>query len=177
MNIQQHLFLIFTILVSLIVLNTQAIAYQEIEPKIAPWIKAPEKIILKGTVREDISKIKPQTGIGVIGLRFIHQSGYSTYIEQVYQNSPAGRAGIRPKDLIFAIDGVRTDYLTSDGVFDMLSGEPGTKVKVFITRGQSMFNVELSREDLANFSPEIQNRYLSGPIAVPFNPKELFPYH
>ena len=177
MGIKYYFYISLITLVSLIVFNTHAIAYQEIEPKIVPWAKVPEKIILKGNIREDISKIKPQTGIGVIGLRFIHQTGYSSYVEQIYQNSPASRAGIRPKDLIFAIDGVRTDYLTSDGVFDMLSGEPGTKVKVFITRGQSMFNVELVREDLANFSPEIQNRYLSGPIAVPFNPKEQFPYH
>ncbi len=40
-----------------------------------------------------------------------------------------------------------------------------------------MFNVELIREDLVNFSPDIQNRYLSGPISVPVGPKDLFPYH
>ena len=59
----------------------------------------------------------------------------------------------------------------------MLSGEPGTKVKIFITRGQTMFNVELIREDLANFSPDVHNRYLSGPIAVPVNPRDFLPYH
>ena len=154
-----------------------ALAVEELELKTAPWMKPKEKVILKGNIREDISKVRPQTGIGVIGLRFIHQSGFPTYIEQVYNDSPSSRAGIQPRDLIFAIDGVRTDYLTSDGVFEMLSGTPGTKVKIFITRGQTMFNVELMREDLVNFSTEIQNRYLSGPIAVPFDPKDLIPYH
>ena len=39
-----------------------------------------------------------------------------------------------------------------------------------------MFNLEILREDLANLSPEVQNRYLSGPIVVPFNIEDLTPY-
>ena len=134
-------------------------------------------LTLKGTIKEDVSNAKQLTGIGVIGIRFIHQSGFPSYIEQIYSNSPASRAGLSPKDLIFAIDGVRTDHLNSDSVYQLLAGDPGTRVKVFITRGQSMFNVEVVREDLANFSPEIQNRYLSGPIAIPVNPRDFIPYH
>lgn len=152
---------------------TFAIEQQELKP----LTQLKNKILLKGNIREDISHIKPQTGIGVIGLRFIHQSGYPSYIEQVYPYSPASKAGIKSKDLIATIDGTRTDFLTSDQVFEMLSGNPGTKVRISITRGTTMFNVELIREDLANFPPEVQNRYLSGPISVPFNPKDFFPYH
>lgn len=175
-NYYQYLFLLITI--SFLKFNLSALAIDEIELKSPPWLKKEESnVTLKGNIREDISKIKPLTGIGVIGLRFIHQAGYSSYIEQVYPNSPASRGGLQPKDLIFAIDGVRTDYLNSDSVYEMLSGNPGTKVKLFITRGQSMFNIELVREDLANFPNEVQNRYLSGPIAVPINPKDFLPYH
>ncbi|OGI18880.1 MAG: hypothetical protein A3B68_06550 [Candidatus Melainabacteria bacterium RIFCSPHIGHO2_02_FULL_34_12] len=160
-------------------LNSNAFAIKELDLKLPPWLQEENNqgVTLKGNIREDITKVKPLTGIGVIGLKFIHQTGYSSFVEQVYPNSPASRAGLKPRDLIFAIDGTRTDYLTSDGVYQMLSGKPGTKVKVFITRGQTMFNIELQREDLANFSPEIQNRYLSGPIAVPFNPNDFVPYH
>ena len=172
-----HFNFIVLIIISVLKFNLQAIAIDELELKLPPWMDNQESIKLKGNIKEDVSKAKPLTGIGVIGLRFIHQAGYSSYVEQVYPNSPASRAGIQPKDLIFAIDGVRTDYLNSDSVYQLLSGEPGTKVKIFITRGQSMFNVELVREDLANFSPDVQNRYLSGPIAVPVNPKDYFPYH
>ena len=160
-------------------INLSAFAIEEVDLKLPSWVNQNEneKVTLKGNVNETVEKVKPLTGIGVIGLRFIHQSGYSSFIEQVYPNSPASRAGIRPRDLIFAIDGIRTDYLSSDHVYQLLTGEPGTKVKVFITRNQTMFNAELVREDLANFSPDIQNRYLSGPIAVPVNPRELFQYH
>ena len=170
------LFLFLLAMACILKFNLAALAIDELEIKSPPWANQP-KTILKGNITEDVTKVKPQTGIGVIGLRFIHQIGYSSYVEQVYPNSPASRAGLRPKDLIFAIDGVRTDYLSSDSVYNLLSGEPGTKVKIFITRDQTMFNVELVREDLANFSQEVQNRYLSGPIAVPVNPKDFFPYH
>lgn len=160
-------------------INLSALAIEELDLKLPSWINKneSEKVILKGNVNETVENVKPLTGIGVIGLRFIHQAGYPSFIEQVYPNSPASRAGIQPRDLIFAIDGIRTDYLSSDHVYQLLTGEPGTKVKIFITRNQTMFNVELAREDLANFSPDIQNRYLSGPIAVPINPKDFLQYH
>jgi len=156
--------------------NLYSFAIEEQELKQPQWNQSTEKTILRGGVQEEA---RPLTGIGVIGLRFIHKTGFPSYVEQVYSNSPASRAGLKQKDLIFAIDGIRTDQLSSDSVYGLLSGEPGTTVKIFITRGSSMFNVDLNREDLANFSPEVQNRYLSGPIAVPVNPKDLFPdlYH
>ncbi|MBI2996038.1 MAG: PDZ domain-containing protein [Candidatus Melainabacteria bacterium] len=173
---------IFYFILFLLVLfsYTQAFAIDEQELKAPLFHNNSEKeqsIKLKGNIREDVAKVKPLTGIGVIGLRFIHQVGFPSYIEEVYANSPASRAGLRPRDLIFSIDGIRTENLNSDSVYQLLSGEPGTKVKVFITRGTSMLNLELIREDLANFSPEIQNRYLSGPITVPVNPQDFFPYH
>ena len=164
-------------IISLTSFCSSANAVEEQELKSAPWTDSPKDITLKGTIKEDVSQAKLLTGIGVIGIRFIHQSGFPSYIEQIYSNSPASRAGLRSKDLIFAIDGIRTDRLNSEGVYQLLAGDPGTKVKVFITRSQSMFNVEIVREDLANLSSDVQNRYLSGPIAVPVSPKDLIPYH
>lgn len=152
-----------------------ATAIEELELK-APPQQAQKEVTLKGNVSEDISKARPLTGIGVIGLRFIHQSGFPSYVEQVYPNSPASRAGIQVKDLIYTIDGIKTEKLKSDAVFEVLSGTPGSTVKISILRGRNMFNVELIREDLANLSSEIQNRYLSGPIIVPFKSADFNPY-
>lgn len=177
MKIKSYIILLLIVILFL-KSDPKAFATQEENLKFAPWLKVAEnKVTLKGNVSENIQKVKPQTGIGVIGLRFIHQVGYPSYIEQVYPNSPASRAGIKVKDLIVAIDDVSTDRLESNSVFELLSGTPGTKVKILITRGSTMFNVELVREDLANFSSDIQNRYLSGPISVPFDFRDLFPYH
>lgn len=172
-----YLILLLSVAILFNQLFLSAKAIEEMELKLPGWMNTQETVKLQGMIREDITSVKPQTGIGVIGLRFVHQSGYPSYIEYVYGDSPASRAGIRAKDLIFAVDGIRTDYLNSEGVYQLLSGAPGSKVRIFITRGQSMFNVELVREDLVNFSPDIQNRYLSGPIAVPFNVKDLFQFH
>lgn len=173
-------FLSFLIAASLFTGSLKANALDEQEIKTFPWLKqeqmAQSKTILKGNVQEQVKQEIPKTGIGVIGLRFIHQSGYPSLIEQVYSNSPASRAGIRSRDLIFAIDGIRTDKLNSDGVYQLLAGSPGSTVRVFITRGQSMFNVEMQREDLANFPNEIQNRYLAGPIIMPVG-DAYSPYH
>lgn len=146
---------------------------------ILPSVSATEKEnvskpILRGNIREDVSQ--PLSRKGIIGLRFIHQHGLPSYIEEVYPDSPASQAGIKANDLIFAIDGIRTDKLNSDAIFELLSGQPGSNVQIFITRGSTMFNVTLTREDLSDFPSEIQNRYLSGPISVPFDMKDLLPY-
>lgn len=165
-------YLLIVVFVLLFVKPCYAMQEQELEKP--EWLDKTPKTILKGNVSTDAN---PYTGIGIVGLRFVHQTGYPTFIEEVYLNSPASKAGIKARDLIFAIDGVRTDRLSPDGVYQLLSGDPGTNVKVFITRGKSMFSAELVREDLANFSSEVQNRYLSGPIAVPFDIKDLLQYH
>lgn len=168
------------ILLSSLSMNLQAFAMDEQKLISPPWQKQDQsyqqKTILKGNIQEEIKQVRPLTGIGVIGLRFIHQNGYPSYIEQIYPNSPASKAGLKPSDLIFAIDGVRTDKLSSDSVYQLLAGSPGSRVKIFITRGQSMFNVEMLREDLANFPSEVQNNYLSGPVVVPIK-GDFFPYH
>ena len=160
--------------------SAKAFAIDEQNLKSFPFNKQEDKLesktILKGNIKEEFRQARPLTGIGVIGLRFVHQTGYPSFVDEVYSNSPASKAGIRPQDLIFAIDGIRTDKLTSDGVYQLLAGTPGSKVRVFLTRGQTMFNVEMFREDLANFAPEVQNRYLAGPIVVPVR-EDFFLYH
>ena len=175
MNISMSLGIRLSLVLCLL-FNLKAFALEEQELKIAPQAQVQKNVTLKGNIQEDVSGQRQLTGIGVIGIRFIHQSGYPTYVEQVYPNSPALRSGLRPRDLIFAIDGIRTDQLNSESVYQLLSGDPGSTVKIFITRGQAMFNINVSREDLANLSPDIQNRYLSGPVSVPF-PKGFVPYH
>ena len=169
-----NLAIIFTLILTCNLQSVNAAEEQELKP--VPWAETKASVKLKGNIKEDVSEQKESSGIGVIGIRFIHQAGYPSYIDQVYPNSPASREGLMPKDLIFAIDGIRTDKLNSDAVYQLLAGKPGTKVRVFISRGQSMFNLEITREDLTDLSADIQNRYLSGPIAVPFSFEDLLPY-
>ncbi len=50
------------------------------------------------------------------------------------EDTPAFKAGIRPKDKIISIDGESTYKMTSNEAVNKLKGEPGTEVKVTIYR-------------------------------------------
>lgn len=137
--------------------------------------QAPSKTVLKGGINESV-QTQNLTGIGVVGLKYVHRKGYPSYIEEIYPSSPAENAGIRRSDFIYSIDGVKTINLGSEQVHNLLSGPPGTTVKLGIKRGPSIYTVNVSRVDLATLSSYVQNEYLSGPIAVPFDLKEIFGY-
>lgn len=64
------------------------------------------------------------------------------------EDTPAYKAGIKPKDKILTIDGKSTMPLTSDQCAKMLKGEPGTKVKITVYREslKETKEVELTRE-------------------------------
>jgi carboxyl-terminal processing protease len=51
-----------------------------------------------------------------------------------YENTPSFRAGIRPGDVIAAIDGKPAEGMTSDAVAKALKGPKGTHVQVSMTR-------------------------------------------
>jgi carboxyl-terminal processing protease len=51
-----------------------------------------------------------------------------------FEGTPSYRAGIRPGDIIAAVDGKPTDNLTSEEVANMLKGPKGTHVQVTLVR-------------------------------------------
>src|SRR5215472_11200551 len=51
-----------------------------------------------------------------------------------FVNSPAYKAGIRPGDVIAAVDGKPTDNMTTSEVADLLKGQKGTTVHITIIR-------------------------------------------
>ncbi len=69
-------------------------------------------------------------GIGMV----IQQQNNKTYVITPYENTPSFRAGIKPGDVIAAVDGKSTDGMTSDLVAKMLKGPKGTHVHVTIAR-------------------------------------------
>lgn len=155
-------------------LSNNSFAIDELELNRPEWAK-PAKTVLKGGV--NAVQEKPLTGIGVVGLRYIHRPGHASFIEQVYPGSPSHNAGIRVSDKIFKINNIKTKHLTSNQVYSYLSGAPGSYVELTIQRGGQYFKVNLKRIDLANLSNDVQNRYLSGPVAVPHDvSKRIFGY-
>ena len=80
-------------------------------------------------------------GIGVFSL--VTESG--ALIQRVYEDTPAGEAGLLAGDLITAVDGVSTAGLNTEEVADLLRGEPGTRVRVTYLREGERHTVYLTR--------------------------------
>src|ERR1700739_3868162 len=74
-----------------------------------------------------------------------------------YENTPSFRAGIRPGDVIAAIDGKPADGMTSDLVAKALKGPKGTHVRVTMIReGQSKPMVfDLVRDEIPHPSVDL----------------------
>lgn len=71
--------------------------------------------------------------------------------------SPAARAGIRPGDIIAAIDGKNAENLTSDKVSELLRGPKGTTVKVTMLRQGSDKPLEFTiiRDEIPQYSVDL----------------------
>jgi carboxyl-terminal processing protease len=69
-------------------------------------------------------------GVGML----IQQQNNKVYVVTPYENTPSYRAGIRPADLISAIDGKSAEGMTSDQVAKGLKGPKGTHVQVTMIR-------------------------------------------
>lgn len=59
-------------------------------------------------------------------------------VQEVYTNLPASRAEIKPHDFIYSINGIKTDKLNLENVYDLLSGTPGAK-DIFLYEEKKIF--------------------------------------
>jgi carboxyl-terminal processing protease len=69
-------------------------------------------------------------GVGMV----IQQQNNKVYVITPYEGTPSFRAGIRPGDIIAAIDGKSTEGMSSDLVAKSLKGPKGTHVQVSMLR-------------------------------------------
>ena len=69
-------------------------------------------------------------GVGMV----IQQQANKVFVITPYENTPSFRAGIRPGDVISAIDGKSADGMSSDLVAKALKGPKGTHVQVTMVR-------------------------------------------
>ena len=74
-----------------------------------------------------------------------------------FAGAPAYRAGIRPGDIIVAIDGKPTDNMTTSEVADKLKGPKGTTVHIAILREGSEKPIEFSvvRDEIPRYSVDL----------------------
>jgi carboxyl-terminal processing protease len=92
-------------------------------------------------------------GVGMV----IQQQGNKVFVITPYENTPSFRAGIRPGDVVSAIDGKSADGMTSDQVAKSLKGPKGTHVQVTMVReGQSKPLVfDLVRDEIPHPSVDL----------------------
>jgi carboxyl-terminal processing protease len=92
-------------------------------------------------------------GVGMV----IQQQENKVYVITPYENTPSFRAGIKPGDVISAVDGKTTDGMSSDLVAKALKGPKGTHVQVTTIReGQSKPLVfDLVRDEIPHPSVDL----------------------
>ena len=75
--------------------------------------------------------------------------------------SPAQKAGLRPGDVITAVDGVNVDGLTVDGTRDRIRGPKGTTVTLTVARGSAPpLDIQVVRDVIVQ--KEVVTRSLGG---------------
>lgn len=76
---------------------------------------------------------------------------------------PAQKAGLKPKDIIAAINGKPTQGMTIDEAVSKIRGNPGTKVTLTIVRGAAKpFNVTITRQKIT--VPSVKYSIINGNI-------------
>lgn len=85
-------------------------------------------------------------GIGVVVQQNI-QTGLVTAVRP-YENCPGYEAGIRPGDLIIAVDGTEITGMDLNSAVALIRGEEGTNVTITLQRDDEEFDVEVTRRQI-----------------------------
>jgi carboxyl-terminal processing protease len=74
-----------------------------------------------------------------------------------FTGAPAYRAGIRPGDIIIAVDGKQTDNMSTSDVAELLKGPKGTTVKITVLREGSEKPIDFNvvRDEIPRYSVDV----------------------
>jgi hypothetical protein len=115
----------------------------------------------RGRTQDSMLNSSISTGIGIIGVKFVLFTGRSPVINRVFPLTPAAEVGLRPDDVIVAVDGVPTHGLRKEEVYDMIIGTPGTPVTISIERSGNYKAYNLTRMNINELTdPAVRRDYL-----------------
>jgi carboxyl-terminal processing protease len=74
-----------------------------------------------------------------------------------FAGAPAYRAGIRPGDIIIAVDGKQTDNMSTSDVAELLKGPKGTSVKITVLREgtDKPLDFNITRDEIPRYSVDV----------------------
>jgi hypothetical protein len=111
-------------------------------------------------IKQDLLNAETQLGIGIIGVKFVMAFGKPPVINRVFPGTPAFDQGLRPDDIIVAVDGVPTFGLTKDEVYGMIVGIPNTPVQLSIRRNSDFIVCRMNRMDFNDLKdPQVRRDY------------------
>lgn len=82
---------------------------------------------------------------GGVGLQLGLKNGNKVVIAP-FPNTPASNAGVQSGDIVKKVNGLDVENLTLERVAAMIRGEPETKVTIVFKRGESTYEVNLTRK-------------------------------
>ena len=85
-------------------------------------------------------------GVGITFLNDPLESGF--YVLAVNTKGPAYAAGVRKGDIISTVNGAPVTDMDGDTLRDNIRGELGTKVTIGLLRGESYYEVEITRAEI-----------------------------
>jgi len=106
----------------------------------------PYTVYVPASERREFNKNLTGEYVG-IGAQVNMQSGWLTIVSPL-EDSPAWRVGLMPDDKVLEIDGKSTQGLTVEECVDLLTGTPGTSVKLLIERDGQKLTQEITREKI-----------------------------
>ncbi|GCD79749.1 S41 family peptidase [Schleiferia thermophila] len=84
---------------------------------------------------------------GGIGASIRKREDY-VMVVSVYKDAPADKAGVRPGDLLLAIDDKSLKGFSDSEVSALLKGSPGTQFTLKVQRGDRILDLKINREEI-----------------------------
>jgi hypothetical protein len=116
---------------------------------------------LRGNGSSNFLNSTIQSGVGIIGVKFLLPIGHMPVINRVFPGTPAWQVGLHAQDVIVAVDGVPTLGLSKEDVYSMIVGKPETDVTISIRRGTDFIAKTMKRMDFNDIpDPMVRQDYL-----------------
>ncbi len=98
---------------------------------------------------------------GVVGLDLLVRTDAYPTVQGVFPGTPAHKQGIRPGDILVAVNGEKTLHKDLTTLDAMISDVPGDMVRLSVLRGGQLKQVSLTVVSLADLSRELQASFSS----------------